>query len=175
MVTVLRGHPAQYVHVRRRLLMRRPGEAMIRERHPLGCVRFLCFPASQKINGHNHCELEFVLEGRGGSILCSDLGQVPSKSPTNLPMYSQSAPPSACVSMVCVFRWSPTGLTNTCRYRPFLSLLMLSCCATWVRTLWLMSHALVDESRVCISLGAEDETVSWEERLVDERGLFSCS
>ena len=71
--------------------------------------------------------------------------------------------------MVMVFRGSLASLSRTC-------LCGAVSVAEDVVFLGDMGvHSLGDGSRICMSLTADDEIVSWQGRLVHARALFSCS
>ena len=83
------------------------------------------------------------------------------KSLASLPMCSQSAPPSHSCFRWCVFF---VGLHELAEDVPVQA---LSVAIDAALMLYMGAHSLVDTSRGCISLAAEVETVSWQERLVE--------
>ena len=82
-------------------------------------------------------------------------------------MYSQSAPPSDCVS-------DGESLTLVSD-EPFeyVPVRAFSVAEDVVLSVDMGVHPLGDGSRIRISLAADDEMVSWQERLVGAHGLFS--
>ena len=83
-------------------------------------------------------------------------------------MYSQSAPPSACISDGVCFPISDEPVEDV-PVRAFyvahdVVLLRVS-----------RAGPLGDGPRVCISLAADDELISGQERLVHARGMFTRS
>ena len=84
-----------------------------------------------------------------------------------LPINSQSAPPSACVSDGDCFPWVSDEPVKDVLVRAF------SVAKDVVLLGDMDVHSLGGGSRVRISLASDDEMVSWQERLVHARGHFS--
>ena len=95
--------------------------------------------------------------------------EVSFKCAADSPMYPQSSPPSACTSDGECFPLVLRELAEDVPERAF------SVVGDVVLSGDMGVYSQGDGSRVRISLATDDVTVSWHERLVHARGLFSPS